>query len=133
MLRPTEPRGNRLFVRFQLPQGLLSVQLGAHTTEILFGAFPYELLIPIELVPDVIKGSPPLVKSVLGEGENLPIPLHGQVQGGQLLTQAAEHSPKPLLALPEQGYVVGILRTVDTLDLVEIVHNRAQDEVSEVL
>ena len=86
MLRPTEPRGNSLFVCLDIPKRLLAVQSDALTTKVLLRLFPYEFLSSIELVPDIIECTPVTVKPVVSDRENLPIFLNRETKFKQVFT-----------------------------------------------
>lgn len=133
MLRPTEPRGNSLFVRLDIPKRLLTVQSRALTAEVLLRLFPYEFLSPIKLVPDIIERTPVTVKPVVCDRENLPILLDREPKPQKVFTQEREHLAEAFLAVAEQGYVIGVLRSVNSVNLIHAVHNIAQDKVREIL
>ncbi len=133
MLRPTEPRGNSLFVRLDIPKRLLAVQSGALTAEVLLRLFPYEFLSPIELVPDIIERTPALVKPVVGDREYLPIRLDRESYTEQVCAQGDKDLTEAFLAVAEQSNVIGILRSVHAVNLVHAVHNIAQDKIREIL
>lgn len=133
MLCPTEPRRNSLFVRLDIPKRLLTVQSRALTAEVLLRLFPYEFLSPIKLVPDIIERTPVTVKPVVCDRENLPILLDCEPKPQKVFTQEREHLAEAFLAVAEQGYVIGVLRSVHSVNLIHSVHNIAQDKVREIL
>ena len=132
--RPTQPRGDSLFVGFRVKRRLPFVELGGGTAEILFYAFPDELLPPVELETDVIKRAAVLVLAVLRYREYLPVALHLKPQRREPRAyEARERLAQPLLAVAEKHDVVGVFGAVHAQHLVYFVHEVAQHEVRQVL
>lgn len=148
MLRPAEPRGERLLIGGSLRFWDEPIKFRSLPAEVLFDILAHQLLFPVELITDIINGASVPVVPVLCDGENLPVAL--DLQFKFLLDIPAymfESAAQNLLAVVQEGYVVRIFGTPDygfalkpefLLDyiwqpLVHPVHKVAQTEVCEVL
>ena len=80
MLRPAEPRGYSLSVSLQRRDGLLVVQTGYDTAEILLDALPHELLPTEELISHIVECASVSVVAVLGYREYLIVSFDGKIQ-----------------------------------------------------
>ena len=135
VLRPTQPRGDSLFVGFRVKRRLPFVELGGGTAEILFYALSDELLFPVKLVTDIIKPLPVPVVSVHGNREDLPIILNPQFKflfeiG---LDKLVKEPPQRFLAFAIKGEVVGVFLAVYLPNLIHFVHEIGKEQVGEVL
>ena len=80
MLRPTEPRGERLLIGGSLWCRDEPVQFRSLPAEVLFDVLAYQLLFPVELITDIINGASVPIVPILCDGENLPVSLDLQFQ-----------------------------------------------------
>ncbi len=132
--RPAKPWRDCLFVGFRVQLLATFAELGGGTAEILFYAFPDELLLPVELETDVIKRAAVLVLAVLRYREYLPVALYLKPQRREpRVYEARERLAQPLLAVAEKHDVVGVFGAVHAQHLVCFVHEVAQHEVRQVL
>ena len=135
VLRPTQPRGDSLFVGFRVKRRLPFVELGGGTAEILFYALPDELLFPVKLITDIIKPTTVPVIAVHGDRKDLPVVLDFQFKflfeiG---LDKLVKEPAQRFLAFAVKGEVVGVFLAVYFLHFIYLVHEVTEKQVSEVL
>jgi len=142
VLRPAYPRGDCHLVLLIRHRRLFLVEPAHFPAHRLLDALAHQLLMPVELVANIVQGATMLVVTVLCHGENLPVALDGQPQLiVEVSTDGYEHLMKVTLALGEEDYVIGILRSIHlrrqaylcVQTLIHPVHEIGKHQVGEIL
>lgn len=135
MLRPTEPRGYRLFELGRTDRRLTLGQPSYGTAKVSLYALAHQFLITEKLKPHIVQRPAVAVSPVASDREYLPIRFHGQQQ---LVLDVrsddlSESRMQPFLAVGEEHDIIGILRAVKAQPLVYRVHKVTEHKVSKEL
>ena len=135
VLRPTQPRGDGLFIGFNVRRRAAFVEPCGFPAKVPLDAFAQEFLMTVELIADVIQRSPVPVIPVSGYGEDLVISFYFQLQFSFKIgfDLAVERFMQPCLAFAVKDNIVRIFICIQPPNLIDFVHKVGQIKVRKVL